>query len=376
MVLSDMRISFIFQLRMVLFLILSTCLGFSVFSQVDDDKTSNFSISGFLDVYYGYDFNDQESGSRYPFIYNHNRRNQIGINLALITASYESERIRANLGLQQGTYAQDNYSAEPKALRWIHEANVGYALNSEKTVWVDAGVLPSHIGFESAISIENLTLSRSIIAENSPYFETGASLSWQKNERWYFALLYLNGWQRIQGIPGRNTPSFGTQATFSPMESLTLNWSTFVGTDQGTEAGTSLYFSNIYVDWDLGNHWQMIAGLDAGKRTIDLEAARNWWGTSVIFQRQFNTKFASAIRYEYYHDPFQAIAASNVDEGIQTSGLSLNSDLKIGEMLTFRIEGRWLQAPSGFNLGLESGDSSNFFLLGSLAWNWKNKKSN
>jgi hypothetical protein len=56
-----------------------------------------------------------------------------------------------------------------------------------------------------------------------------------------------------------------------------------------------------------------------------------------------------------------------VNEGIQTGGLSLNSDWKIGELLTFRLEGRWLQAPSEFNLGLDSGNSSNFFLLGSLA---------
>ena len=111
----------------------------------------------------------------------------------------------------------------------------------------------------------------------------------------------------------------------------------------------------------------MIAGLDAGKRTLELEGDRNWWGTSLILQRRFTEQFASAIRYEYYHDPFQAIAPSNVDEGIQTGGVSLNVDWNIGKLLTFRVEGRWLQAPSEFNLGLDSGESNNFFVLGSLA---------
>lgn len=342
------------------------CLPLFVSAQENDSK-AKLEISGFIDVFYGYDFDNSSSGDRFPFLYNHNRNNQFSVNLALISASFESDRFRANLGLQQGTYAQDNYSAEPEALRWIHQANLGFALNAEKTVWLDAGVLPSHIGFESAISIENLTLSRSIIAENSPYFETGARLSWQKNERWYFAFLYLNGWQRIQSIPGRNLPSFGTQATFSPSSTLSLNWSTFLGTDRNNQAGTSMYFSNFFMDWKPADGWRMIAGLDVGKRTLDLEADRNWWGTSIILQKRFTDRFASAIRYEYYQDPFQAIAASNVDEGIQTSGLSLNSDWKIGKLLTFRIEGRWLQAPSEFNLGLASGDSSNFFLLGSLA---------
>jgi hypothetical protein len=357
-------------IRHILILLLFSCMGFSAFSQEDTSEKLPFTFSAFVDAFYGYDFEDQTSGSRYPFLYNHNRKNRFGINLALISASYESGRIRANLGLQQGTYAEDNYSAEPKALRWIHQANAGYSLNLEKTIWLDVGVLPSHIGFESAISTENLTLSRSIIAENSPYFETGARLSWQRNELWYFAFLYLNGWQRIQSIPGKNIPSFGTQATYTPSNNLTLNWSTFLGTDQGKEAGTALYFSNIYADFKLQNGWRLIAGLDVGSRTIDLEANRNWWGTSVILQRRFTEKFASAFRYEYYHDPFQAIAASNVNEGIQTGGLSLNGDWKIVEMLTFRLEGRWLDAPSEFNLGLDTGSSSNFFLLGSLAWTW------
>ena len=333
----------------------------------EKDSVAKIEISGFAELYYGYDFDDKTSGSHYPFLFNHNRKNQVAVNLALIKASFESGRFRANLALQQGTYPQDNYSAEPKALSWIHEANLGYALNTEKTVWLDVGVMPSHIGFESAISTENLTLSRSIIAENSPYFETGAKLSWQKNERWYFAFLYLNGWQRIQSIPGRNNPSFGTQASFALSENVLFNWSTFLGTDQSKEAGTYLYFSDIYVDWKPAPNWHMIAGLDVGKRTLLLDADRNWWGTSIILQRRFTKSFASAIRYEYYHDPFQAIAPSNVNEGIQTSGLSINSDWKIGQLLTFRLEGRWLQAPSEFNLGLDRGSSSNFFLLGSLA---------
>lgn len=359
--------------KFTLFLLLF-CFPVLAFTQ-EKDSVSKLEISAFVDLYYGYDVSNDMSGSRFPFLYNHNRNNRLAVNLALIRASYESGRIRANLGLQQGTYAQDNYSAEPKALRWIHEANIGYALNVEKSVWIDAGVLPSHIGFENAVSTENLTLSRSIIAENSPYFETGVRLSWQKNERWYFALLYLNGWQRIQAIPGRNSPSFGTQSTLTPSERLTLNWSTFVGTDQGIEAGTALYFSNFYADWNLGSNWRLIAGLDAGKRTVELESDRNWWGTSIILQHRFSDKFASAIRYEYYNDPFQARADSNVDDGIQTGGVSINSDVKLGKSLTFRIEGRWLQAPSEFNLGLDTGDSSDFFLLGSLAWNWNSSKN-
>lgn len=332
----------------------------------DLEKGLKWDFSGFLDVYYGYDFRDQMSGEqRLPFLYNHTNQNRLGINLALATVSVQSDIFRANLGLQQGTYARDNYANEPGALKWIHQANVGVALDAGKSLWLDVGVLPSHIGFENAVSTENLTLSRSIIAENSPYFETGARLSWQKDERWYFAFLYLNGWQRIRAIPGKNRPSFGTQATFTPKEGIKLNWSTFIGTDQPLEAETMLYFTNFYGVFKLGEGWQLIAGLDGGRRTLPFDFDRNWWGMSTIIQRRFSENFASSFRFEHYNDPFQAIATSLVDQGIKTSGLSLNGDWKLGSLTTFRLEGRWLTGPE---LGSNSGESDNFFLLGSFAF--------
>jgi hypothetical protein len=36
--------------------------------------------------------------------------------------------------------------------------------------------MPSHIGFESVISADCWTLTRSLLAENSPYYETGMRL--------------------------------------------------------------------------------------------------------------------------------------------------------------------------------------------------------
>ena len=35
-------------------------------------------------------------------------------------------------------------------------------------LWLDAGIFVSHIGLESANSRDNLTLTRSIMADNSP----------------------------------------------------------------------------------------------------------------------------------------------------------------------------------------------------------------
>lgn len=341
-----------------------------LYAQEEERLPHSFQLSVYLDAYMGYDFSRPSTEKRLSFLYNHTRHNIPAVNLAIVSGKFERDRFRANMALQQGTYAQDNYANEPKALRWIHQANVGIALDQKKKIWLDAGVLPSHIGFESAITRDNLTLSRSIIAENSPYFETGAKLSWEKSDAWYFAFLYLNGWQRIRSIPGKNNPSFGTQASFRPSAGVLLNWSTFVGTDQPLEAGTSLYFSNMYGNFSLGQKWRLIVGVDVGKRANLDFFDQNWWGAALIAQYKFSDRFSGAFRWEYYHDPFQAIADSKSNLGVEAGGLSLNLDQKLGQWGLFRIEGRYLDSPVPLEQGFSPAKTDNFFVAASWSVFW------
>jgi hypothetical protein len=91
-----------------------------------------------------------------------------------------------------GNYAKYNLAVESKFFRHIYEANIGYKF-SEK-ISVDAGILPSHIGCESAIAKDNWNLSRSILAESTPYYETGIKFNYVPNEKWTFAFFILNGY--------------------------------------------------------------------------------------------------------------------------------------------------------------------------------------
>ena len=51
---------------------------------------------------------------------------------------------------------------------------------------------------ETALGYDCINLTRSIQADNSPYYERGLRLSYEtKNKNWYIALMTLNGWQKI-----------------------------------------------------------------------------------------------------------------------------------------------------------------------------------
>lgn len=331
-----------------LFLVLFCFLSSFLFTQNDSiwQQKPALNISSFLDVFYVYDFNQPQGTARQPFLFNHNRHNEFNLNLGFVKLGLEHSKYRANFALQAGTYPNDNYSAEPGVLKNIFEANVGLSLNKKNNLWIDAGVFASHIGFESAISSNNWTMTRSLMAENSPYFLSGAKLTYNPNDKWEMAGLIVNGWQRIQRLEGNSLPSFGTQVNFSPTEKFTLNWSTFIGTDDPDTTRRMRYFNNFYGQFQLTERFGLIAGFDIGtqqriKGSSDYDF---WYSPAIIGQFTINKTWKTAIRAEYYQDEMGVIIPKNTPNGFKTTGLSLNLDYSPTQNIICRLEGRWLNS--------------------------------
>lgn len=321
-------------------LLATLLLGTSVvFSQ--EDKNNPLKISGYAEVYYQHDFNNPENNSRPGFVYSHNRNNEFNINLAYIKANYETEKVRANLALAVGTYMNSNYATEPDVLKNIYEANIGFKISKNKNIWIDAGVFPSHLGFESAVSKDNWTLSRSLFADNSPYFETGAKISYTTdNGKWFLSGLILNGWQRIQRPEGNSTPAFGHQFTFKPNEKLTFNSSSFVGNDKADSIRQMRYFHNFYAIYQVNEKLGITAGFDIGaEQTEKGSSDYNTWYTPVLIAKFApSEKFSITARGEYYQDKSGVIISTGTENGFKTFGYSLNADYYILPNLVWRTE--------------------------------------
>jgi hypothetical protein len=331
-------------------------------------------ISGFVDSFYAFDFNKPQANSRQSFFFNHNRHNEFNVNLAFIKANVETDKYRLNLAIQTGTYANDNYAAEPGVYQNILEANVGMAIDKNQFWWIDAGILPSHIGFESAISSENYTLTRSILAENSPYFLTGAKLSFQKDEKLALAFLLVNGWQNIQRTAGNSFPSFGTQLFVQLHQSLHFNWSTLVSTNDPDDARRIRYFTNLYSEWQLGTRLGLKIGTDIGLQQRLNNTGLDWWVTPIIIgQFRINNHWATALRVEYYHDPFEVMINTPLNAGFTTAGLSYNVDWSPSEMVVFRTEVRYLQSSDQVFIKEQQLIRDNLCLAGSIAIRFASK---
>lgn len=335
----------------------------------------SFEFTGFIESFYAYDFNKPEGNSRQNFFFNHNRHNEFNINMALLQFNIRHNKYRANVAFHAGTYANDNYVNEPGVLKNIFEANAGFSLNKKNTLWVDAGIFSSHLGFESAISIDNYTLTRSFAAENSPYFLTGAKLTFTPNEKWEVMAMINNGWQRIQRVQGNSLPSFGTQVQYKPNKTFLVNWSTFIGTDDPDDFRRMMYFNNFYGVFKINENLEFIGGVDIGIRQ-QFKGSSNYhlWMTPVAITRvKFSKKWSSSLRFEYFLDENEVIIPTITANGFKTIGTSLNIDYSPVNLFAFRIEGRWLNSRDTIFETSNQLSNNNFFITTSIAVKFQQK---
>lgn len=313
----------------------------------DTTTTPALKWSGYVEAYYSYDANRPADNKRPGFLYSHNRHNEFTVNLAFLKASYNEERVRANLALAAGTYMDANYAAEPDIWKNVLEANAGVKLSRKHALWLDAGIMSSHIGFESAVSRDCWTLTRSMMAENSPYYESGTRLGYTSgNQKWNIALLALNGWQRIARVSGNSLMSWGAQVQVKPTDKLTLNYSSFAGSDTPDSARLWRIYHNLYAISQLTSRLGLMAGFDLGTQQKEKGSSsyQLWYTPVAIIRYKINPQWFVAARGECFRDRHGIIINTGTANGFATTGWSVNADYSPSAQALLRIEARWLNS--------------------------------
>ncbi|MCM0606628.1 MAG: porin [Xanthomonadaceae bacterium] len=307
-----------------------------------ETSTNGLSWGGFVDTYYAYDFNLNSDRS---FTTQPARHNEFNINLAFVEAKLDQDRLHGRLAIQFGTSVQNNYAAEPALYRNIQEAFVGYKLGEQ--TWIDAGIMLSHIGLENFISKDNILYTRSLVADYSPYFETGIRLSTQWSDKWSTQLLVLNGWQNI--AENNSNKAIGTQVSYSPTTSLTFIYSTFFGKEYAYR-----YFNDLMMKLSLDENWTIAAQADLGLQDESTGGSNaNWSGFSLMVRHQLSSTLALNLRCERFSDPKQVLIPLSNGNAFKAWVGSLGVDVKLSQAVSWRNETKFLYSedpifPSAF----------------------------
>ncbi len=334
-------------MKLSLAALLVLCVINSSSQMVDSSGLSilkNVMLSAYLEFYAAVDDDDNNKHQRPYFLYNNTRTGELALNLGIIRAGWKNENMRGNIAMMTGTYAERNLATESKIFQHVYEANIGLKLSERHKFWMDVGILNSHIGLESAIGKDNPNLTRSISAENSPYYETGAKLSLNSHDdKWLFAFLVLNGWQRIYKLDGNYYPAVGMQVNYKSGDKFQFNYSNYLGDESKDEDYGVRFFQDAYFTYQPLKRLTLWGAFDFGMQpdfSDDDWPMRYWYGWFAIAKVGLTDKLSVAFRTEQYNDPNEVMVVNQYADGFITNGYSMNFDYKIHPNALLRIEGR------------------------------------
>jgi hypothetical protein len=342
-----------------------TSAGQSSDSLQQKSNKSPFKISTGIDVYYGYDFSEPAEKNR-QYTTQASKHNEFNLNWGFLQADYSTDHVRASLALQTGTYVQANYAAESNALtQLIAQANVGVRLT--KRSWLDLGILPSHIGYESTFSLNNEIYTRALMAENSPYYEAGVQLTTSLSDKLITKFLVLNGWQNIHET--NHAKSLGFGISYIPSSTLTFGYSNYYG----NEAPDSLkakrrFFHSLFTKYAFTTRLTMACSVDYGRQELlDSNKMGVWYAGMMITKYQLSPLMAIAARIEHYNDEEQLIVLTNTPNGFQTSSASLDFDYIPVPDFLWRLEVRGYESKDNVFLKKGGSQRNNLLIVTSMA---------
>ncbi len=327
---------------------------------IAEDLTSP-TVSGFIDASMAHDFNSPPTRYR-SYTTQPYYTDEPALNLGYVDATLQSERYRGRLALQYGSSVIANYASEPEiAARYFQEAYAGLQLS--KSLSVDVGIFLSHIGFESWISRDNFTASRSLVADYSPYYQSGLRSTYTFSSSLQGTLYLLRGWQNISGD---RDPALGTQLDYKASESTTLIHNTFAGNEHGTRT-----LNNFIIKHALTTDVDLVASYDIGTQARRTDSTAIWHGFSVVSQCRLNKEYAVAFRVERYSDPHNVLIGTPFGRAFNATGLSANIDYAITPSLVWRTEYRAFIATRDIFPRHDTFSPSDSFVMASLLYTIK-----
>jgi Putative beta-barrel porin-2, OmpL-like. bbp2 len=319
-----------------------------------------FVFGGFIDTYLAHDSSNAEDYRLYTT--QASIDDELRVNLGHIDLKYTNPNFRGRLAVQSGDSVKSNYSSEKYIFwRYIQESSWGYKINDK--LWIDLGIYPSHIGLESFISRDNWNYTRSLVAEYSPYYETGIKFTYEHNDNLSTQVHLLKGWQNISQ---EKDPALGMQVSWSPNDKTTLTYNNFLGNESGLRI-----FNELLVKYKISEKFDIAAQFDIGNQNQpNNQGNATWHGCALLTKYQLMSKISLGGRVERYFDPSQVLVTTPSGENFNTMGFSSNIDYTINVNLLWRNEYKILQSQNDVFIKNEDYHSSNHLLTTSLSYSF------
>jgi Putative beta-barrel porin-2, OmpL-like. bbp2 len=286
-------------------------------------------VTGFVDVYYGYNFNKVDPIAR-TFDVQHNTFSLSLAEIAFAKGVTPESRVGFRADLDFGKTADLVAAYEPESdgkeiYKHIQQAYV--SLLTGKVQW-DAGKFVTPHGAEVIESGDNWNYTRSILFGYAiPFYHVGVRATVPVSDKLSLAGYLVNGWNNSSEVNGDKTGAISF--TWKPSAQLTLIAGDMFGKETaGSDDTRNLFDTTLtYAPGKLS----LMANFDYGT-----EGDVSWWGIAGYAKYQAKPNWALVGRYEY---------ADDTDGGFMTFGtkvqsFTVTSDHLVAGGLKLRLEYR------------------------------------
>jgi hypothetical protein len=279
-------------------------------------------LSGFVDVYYGYNANQ-------PSIRQNQLRNfdinsgQFGLNMIELIADKATDptsRVgyHVSLGFGQAMNLVNSTEVGPGAVpgtsisnfdQYLKEGYLEYMAPVGKGLKIDVGKFVTNAGAEVIESKDNWNYSRGLLfAFAIPYFHFGTRATYTFSDKVSLGTWIVNGWNNsIDNNTGKTT---GFTLTLNPTKKFSVIENYYVGPEHNNYNGAFRHLLDTVITYNPTAKLSLMANYDYGHDHFVAAAVPPfvvgpravWSGLAGYVKYAPNDKYAIALRGEYFDD--------------------------------------------------------------------------
>jgi hypothetical protein len=272
------------------------------------------SLSGFVDVYYGQNFNnpaDRSNGTRFF----DGATNQFGLNLVELvvdkTPDPSNSRTGYHVALGFGQAMNTVNASEPSAGlgfdQYLKEAYFSYLAPVGKGLQFDVGKFVTPNGAEVIETKDNWNYSRGLLFTYAiPYFHFGMRAKYAFNDKYSLTGFFVNGWNNV--VDNNTGKTYGMSFGWNPNKKFGVTENYMAGPEENNINSTWRQLTDTVITYSPNSKLSFMVNGDFGRGDrLDLGSGAlsnpvYWTGVAGYIKYAFNGTSAFATRYEYYDD--------------------------------------------------------------------------
>jgi hypothetical protein len=273
-------------------------------------------LSGFVDVYYGQNFNNPASQTNGLRFFD-GATNAFGLNLVELvvdkTPDPSNSRTGYHVALGYGQAMNTVNGSEPKAGlgfdQYLKEAYFSYLAPVGKGLQVDVGKFVTPAGAEVIETKDDWNYSRGILFTYAiPYYHFGMRAKYAFNDKYSLTGYLVNGWNNV--LDNNTGKTYGMTFGWNPNKKFGVAQTYMAGPEENGTNSNLRQLSDTVITYSPTAKLSFMLNGDYGRGDRYLiDPVTNtfshpvfWTGVGGYAKYAFNSTSSFATRYEYYDD--------------------------------------------------------------------------